>query len=214
MHPPKRIWDFSRFGLSIKSWKLAVMHPPKQIWDFSRFGLSIKSWKLAVMHTPPPPKRVWDFSRFGLSIKSWKLAVMHPLHQADLRFSRFGLSIKSWKLAVMHPPSKRIWDFSRFGLSIKSWKLGVMHPVDLRKLIFDPRRSIFLFIKFYGQNGIQLGLYVSICWLQLIYDCAFIDGTPEIYWVLNQLWILAALGSWFVRENNAFLPPTSVGGAR
>ena len=54
--------DFSRFGLSIKNWKLDFYPPPprptvKGLWDVSRFGLSIKSWKLAV--TDPPPPHCW-----------------------------------------------------------------------------------------------------------------------------------------------------------
>ena len=58
---PNFFLDFSRFGLSIKSWKLAVMHPlplPQPIWDFSRYSASnVGSWPSC---TPPPP------SRFGI----------------------------------------------------------------------------------------------------------------------------------------------------
>ena len=48
------IWDFSIFGLSIKSWPPTPQHLPTLdmgIWNFSTFGLSIKSWP----PTPPPP---------------------------------------------------------------------------------------------------------------------------------------------------------------
>ena len=60
--------------------KFSTKPLPKIFLDFSRFGLSIKNWKLDFYPPPTPPtvKGLWDFSRFGLSIKSWKLAVMHP----------------------------------------------------------------------------------------------------------------------------------------
>ena len=82
--PDMGIWDFSKFGLSIKSWKLVSTNPlpptDMGIWDFSKFGLSIKSWKL-VPNNPPSPQPdmgIWDFSKFGLSIKIWKLVSTPP----------------------------------------------------------------------------------------------------------------------------------------
>ena len=41
--------------------------------DFSKFGLSIKSWPPtpSLPHPPSPDMGIWDFSKFGLSFKSW-----------------------------------------------------------------------------------------------------------------------------------------------
>ena len=54
-------------------------HQEMELWDFSIFGLSIKSWKLVIISPPPPQEmELWDFSIFGLSIKSWKLVIISP----------------------------------------------------------------------------------------------------------------------------------------
>ena len=86
------IWDFSKFGRSIKGWlpTPTPSHPPTLdmgIWDFSKFGLSIKSWPPTCPPLPPtcPPTLDmgnWHFSKFGLSIKSWPATPppLTPLH--------------------------------------------------------------------------------------------------------------------------------------
>ena len=47
----------SKFGLSIKSWKLVPPYPPPDmgILDFSKFELSIKKLEIG-FHQPPPPR--------------------------------------------------------------------------------------------------------------------------------------------------------------
>ena len=68
--------------------------PPSDmgIWDFSKFGLSIKSWKLVSTnpHQPPIGHGIWDYSKFGLSIKSWKLVSTNP-HQPPIGHGNLGL---------------------------------------------------------------------------------------------------------------------------
>ena len=60
------------------------------------------------------------------------------LHMGIWDFSKFGLSIKSWKLVSTDPPSPlQPWTWE-FGILV-----GLLVDRILRKLIFDPRRSIF-----------------------------------------------------------------------
>ena len=105
-----------------------ISQPPMMgimgLWDFSRFGLGIKSWKLVPkpISQPLPPYPImglWDFSRFGLDIKScqsfpkpfslsllpqWDFGILADLDSA----SKFG----SWSLPPPPPSSFRKFWFS------------------------------------------------------------------------------------------------------
>ena len=125
------------------------MNPPLPphmgIWDFSKFGLSIKNWKLVSMDPPPIPPSTWDFGILAnldpaSKVGNWLPPDTPPppitLHMGLWDFSKFGLSIKSWKLVSTDTP-----------LPSWTWEFGILVDIlgdrILRKLIFYPQRSIF-----------------------------------------------------------------------
>ena len=66
-YPPTK-WKFQfRTEVEVDFWKLVSAYPHSHlhmgIWDFSKFGLSIKSWKLVSTNPPPPPPPTctWEF---------------------------------------------------------------------------------------------------------------------------------------------------------
>ena len=125
-----RKFFFKQIWTQHQEFEIGSTNPPPPldmgILDFSKFGLSIKSWKLVPPTSPLPlDMGILDFNKFGLSIKSWKLVPPTPpppLDMGILDFSKFGLSIKSWKLVppTLPPPPNRTWEFgilAKFGLS-------------------------------------------------------------------------------------------------
>ena len=133
--------DFSKFELSIKSWKLVSMspYPPTLTWE---------CWILANLNSaskvgnwspqaPPPTLNMGmlDFSKFELRIKSWKLVFSSPsptLNMGMLDFSKFELSIKSWKLVSMspYPPTLNMGmlDFSEILTQHQKLEIGFNEP--------------------------------------------------------------------------------------
>ena len=84
----------------------------KMFLDFSKFGLSTKSWKLVSTNStpPPPPHWTWEFGILTNLDSASKVGNWFPptpptsLDMGIRYFSKFGLSIKSWKLVSTNTP--------------------------------------------------------------------------------------------------------------
>ena len=136
-HPPTPkmgTLDFSKFGLSIKSWKLVSPPPPLKMGtlDFSKFGLSIKSWKLVSMNPPAPPKKweLWILANLDSASKvgNWFPRTPSPSPKiGTLDFNKLDSASKvgNWfpqsplcpPLPPPPPPKMGNLDFSKFGLT-------------------------------------------------------------------------------------------------
>ena len=85
---------------------------------FSKFGLSIKSWKLGPPTFPPPPPDmgILDFSKFELSIKSWKLVSTNTHPPSTWEFwvlanLNSASKVGNWFHQPPPPPPHRTWEF-------------------------------------------------------------------------------------------------------
>ena len=138
----KMFLDFSKFGLSIKSWKLVSTTPPSphQTWEFGILAKLDSASKVGNWFppNPPPPHRTWEFGILANWTQHQKLGIgFHqppPLPHRTWEFRILANLDSASKVVNWFPPNPLppldmgIWDFSKFGLSIKSWKFVSTNP--------------------------------------------------------------------------------------
>ena len=136
---------------------------------FADLNLKTKVGNWSSWH--PPEMRLWDFSKFELRNEHSKLVILKPPWKWD-----FGIlanlnsetKLGSWSSWSPPPPPQK-WDYGIPPPQEEKLEIGCQPPppcyshlpsprqfgfwaeLDLRKLIFDPRRSIFWF-KIFGNK--------------------------------------------------------------
>ena len=99
------LWDFSIFGVSIKSCTTPPPPPEMGLWDFNIFGVSIKNC------TTPPPHQKWDFEiltflESASKVASWSPTPPPPL-DGTLGFYHFWTQHQKIMLVANALPQKR-----------------------------------------------------------------------------------------------------------
>ena len=131
------IWDFRKFGISIKSWKLVSTNSPPtldmRIWDFSKFGLSIKSWKL-VSTDPSPPSETWEFGILANLDSASKIGNWFPLTSLppwSWEFEQIWTRHQKLEIGFHQPlpPPPWTWEFGILANLDSASKVGNWFPL-------------------------------------------------------------------------------------